>query len=80
MKLWVGEYVRTYRLDMKVPQETLAAVAGISQGQLSRIENCEVDPGFHELLMMLQFLHRTMNDILRGYQPAPITLAPKGRD
>ncbi len=80
MKLWIGEYIRTYRQDMKLTQETLAGVAGISQGQLSKIENGEADPGFHELLLMLQFMHRSMNDILRGYQPAPITLGPKGGD
>ena len=80
MKYWIGEYIRTYRNDSKLTQETLGQVAHVSQGQMSKIENCEADIGFHELLTMLRFMGRNMNDVLNGYDPAPIVLGPKGGD
>ena len=44
-----GERVREERRRRLMTQDVLAATAGISQKQLSKIENDEVDPRFSTL-------------------------------
>ena len=74
MKYWVGEYIRVYRARQKITQEALGAVAGISQGQMSKIEKCEADPGIHELLVMLKYLGKSITDVVDGCGPARLDL------
>lgn len=74
MKYWVGKHVRMYRLAKNLTQEALGEVAGISQGRMSKIESCEVDPGFHELLVMLQFMGKHITDVVEDYGPARLNL------
>ena len=45
----IGERIREARRKRLMTQDVLAATAGISQKQLSKIENDEVDPRFSTL-------------------------------
>jgi transcriptional regulator with XRE-family HTH domain len=45
----IGERIREERRKRLMTQDVLAATAGISQKQLSKIENDEVDPRFSTL-------------------------------
>jgi transcriptional regulator with XRE-family HTH domain len=51
-----GERVREERRRRLMTQDVLAATAGISQKQLSKIENDEVDPRFSTIRKIAQAL------------------------
>ncbi len=52
----IGRKVRAERTKRFMTQEVLAHAAGISQKQLSKIENNEVDPRFSTILKLAEVL------------------------
>lgn len=64
MKYWVGEYLRRHRVTKKMTQAHLAGVAGMCQGTLSKVEQGELDPGFHAVLVMLHYMHVPVSSIV----------------
>ena len=58
-----GERVREERRRRLMTQDMLAATAGISQKQLSKIENDEVDPRFSTIRKIAQALDVESSDL-----------------
>ena len=58
-----GERVREERRRRLMTQDVLAATAGISQKQLSKIENDEVDPRFSTIRKIAQALDVEPSDL-----------------
>jgi transcriptional regulator with XRE-family HTH domain len=58
-----GERVREERRRRLMTQDMLAATAGISQKQLSKIENDEVDPRFSTIRKIAQALDVEPSDL-----------------
>jgi transcriptional regulator with XRE-family HTH domain len=58
-----GERVRKERRRRLMTQDVLAATAGISQKQLSKIENDEVDPRFSTIRKIAQALDVEPSDL-----------------
>ena len=58
-----GERVREERRKRLMTQDVLAATAGISQKQLSKIENDEVDPRFSTIRKIAQALDIEPSDL-----------------
>ena len=61
-----GERVREERRRRLMTQDVLAATAGISQKQLSKIENDEVDPRFSTIRKIAQALDVEPSDLTSG--------------
>ena len=61
-----GERVREERRRQLMTQDVLAATAGISQKQLSKIENDEVDPRFSTIRKIAQALDVEPSDLTSG--------------
>ena len=58
-----GERVREERRRRLMTQDVLATTAGISQKQLSKIENDEVDPRFSTIRKIAQALDVEPSDL-----------------
>lgn len=56
MKYWIGGHIREARRKKGFTQVELARAIGRKQSYLSKLEGMFRDPGFHELLLILQVL------------------------
>jgi len=83
----IGETIRELRRRRGMTQQALAAAAGVSQGQLSRLENGEtINPSQQTLLGIAEALHVTLTDLIGrpitgateapGRVPVPIVQVP----
>ncbi len=63
MKYWIGEHIRAARRKKGLTQAELARAIGRKQSYLSKLEGRQRDPGFHELLMLLQVLGATLPQV-----------------
>ncbi len=52
-----GEYLKTRRKELKLSQQTVAEMAGITQGSYSKIETSFFEPGIHSGLRILVALN-----------------------
>jgi XRE family transcriptional regulator, master regulator for biofilm formation len=62
----LGERIRELRINRKVSISTLAALAGISKGHLSNIENNGSNPSIHILKKLAQALDLTVEHLLNN--------------
>jgi len=83
----IGETIRELRRLRNITQTELAAAAGVSQGQLSRLESGEtINPSQQTLLGIAEALHVTLTDLIGrpavgtpdmpGRIPVPIVQVP----
>ena len=63
MQYWIGAHIRTARLKKGWTQTQLGRAIGRTQGHLSKLEGMLRDPGFHELLQILQLLEAKLPNI-----------------
>lgn len=59
-----GQNIKAQRRKCLMTQDVLAKSAGISQKQLSKIENDEVEPRFSTLHKVAEALHVRPHDLL----------------
>ncbi len=64
MKYWIGKRLRLFRREKELKQSILGSVAGMCQSDVSRMENGELDPGFHSVMAMLQVMGRKLSEVV----------------
>lgn len=68
--------IKEYRKKLKMTQETLAQLTGLTQGQIVRIENGKTDIGLEKLNLFAKALGVNFLDLLPAeLQPQQITPA-----
>lgn len=53
MRNWIGKYIYLLRVHNRMTQGHTGAIMGMSQGSVSKVEQGEQEPGFHEVLRFL---------------------------
>lgn len=81
MKYWIGEHIREARRKKGLTQAELARAIGRKQSYLSKLEAKLRDPGFHEVLMLLQVLGAKLPQVDGLRQAGPqVPKAPEYMD
>ena len=62
--MWIGAQLRRLRKENKHSQKHLGGVAGMCQSDMSNMENGELDPGFHAVLIMLRYMNARVSDVV----------------